>query len=123
MPNLVTDELLGALAQVESGNDSFAVGDHGLANPAYGAYQMRLPAYQDVVQAYPQFSDIPLERILGNLPRQRELADAYLSLLNTRYGMTTLEQLIGAYNAGPGNIRRGRIPSAYIQKVKSRMVK
>ena len=41
----ITDQLLNALAMVESQNNPQAVGDRGLRYPAYGAYQMRQPAF------------------------------------------------------------------------------
>ena len=120
--DLVTDDLLTALANVESQNNPHAIGDRGLRYPAYGAYQMRQPAFADVQRLRPQDTQgiTDLASILGQPDRQRQLARAYLSILQQNYGLQRLEDVLAAYNAGPTAVRKKRIPpstQAYVHRV------
>lgn len=122
-PFEITDPLLDAIAKWEGRGriDPHAIGDRKLANKAYGAWQMRLPALQDVQAAYPEYRDVILPDTLGNLALQRALAKAYLQLLQDRYGMKGFDQTVGAYNAGSGNIKKGRYPTQYLEGVRGYM--
>ena len=118
----ITDQLLNALAMVESQNNPQAVGDRGLRYPAYGAYQMRQPAFEDVRRLRPQDASgiEQLSSILGQPDRQRQLARAYLGILDQNYGLDSLEDILAAYNAGIGTVRKKRVPSAthdYVQRI------
>lgn len=123
MPNpLVTEELLDAIAQVESGNNPKARGDLGLRHPAMGAFQMRQPAYQDVQRFYPQeFGQVPFERAMAQPTLQRQAARRYLEALQQRYGLKGLEAVIAGYNAGPSVRTKGIRNPDYVRKVKQRL--
>lgn len=120
--SLVTEQLLDAIAQTESGNNPAARGDQHLSNQAYGAFQMRLPAYQDVQRLYPsEFGAIPFANIQQDAALQRKAARRYLEGLEAHYGITDLDRLIAGYNAGP-RVRQGTIPNPdYVIKVKRRL--
>ena len=122
--SLITEQLLRALARKESGNNPAALGDRGLAQPAYGRFQMRRPAYQDVVQRRSEFAGIPFEKVQRDAELQETFARAYLSVLANEYGLSELDDLLAGYNAGPTAVRRGKIPSQtlrYIEDVKRLM--
>ena len=122
--DLISEALLDAIAQQESRNNPHAIGDKALENKAYGAYQMRLPALQDVQQRRKQYTTTKLEDILGDAKTQRELARLYLDVLMNDYGLTTFERLVTGYNAGPTAVRRGKVPAKsiqYMNDVKARL--
>ncbi len=50
MAATIDQKLLDAIKQVESKGDVDAIGDKGLSNKAYGAYQIRKPYYDDAVE-------------------------------------------------------------------------
>lgn len=100
--------LLDAIAITESRNNPNAMGDLGLKNPAYGAYQMREPAFQDVRRLRPNVAPNVkyLKDIMGQPGVQRELAAAYLDVLLRDYGLGTMDRAVGAYNAGVGTVKK-----------------
>lgn len=122
MADLITQRLLEAIAEVESRNNPNAIGDVGLQFPAVGAFQMRRPAFEDVLRLRPEFRNRKFEQLIGNRDLQMEMAMAYLQLLNRHYGLNTIDNLLAGYNAGPTAVRRGRIPvstRSYIERVKA----
>ena len=50
MAAVIDQKLLDAIKEVESKGDVDAIGDKGLSNKAYGAYQIRKPYYVDAVE-------------------------------------------------------------------------
>lgn len=118
MPSLVTEELLDAISQVESGGNPHARGDLSLSNAAYGAFQVRLPAYRDVQRVFPsEFSRVPFERVQAEPSLNRLVARRYLEAGEHTYGITELPRLIAFCNAGP-TVRRGEVPNmSYVRKV------
>lgn len=115
MPSLVTDALLQALGQVESGQNPQAVGDQG---KAIGAYQMWPIAYREVQQFFPkEFGKIPYARLTTDALLQRRAAKAYLQVGEQKYGITDLTRLISFYNAGPQARRGPLINQPYVNKV------
>ena len=116
----VNDGLLDAIAQVESGNNPEAQGDLELANPALGAFQMRLPAYQDVQRLYPkEFGHLEFGKAMQDPALQRQAARRYLEILEGPYGLTDLPSLIAGYNAGPSVKKRGIRNPDYVAKVQA----
>lgn len=123
--SLVTDNLLDAIAMAESSGGKHVLGDTALANPAYGTFQIRLPAYQDVQRLYPQeFGQVPFEQVQQDQHLNRRVAQRYLQALEQTYGLSDFDQMVAAYNAGPTAIRKatrtGRpLPNPeYVEKVK-----
>ena len=124
MADLITEELLNAIAHVESENNPSAIGDRGMRYPAYGAFQMRRPAYLDVIRLRPGLKQTPFEALQGNADLQRQFARTYLEILASDYGLSDLDRLLAGYNAGPTAVRQGRIPvstHSYVRKVKARL--
>lgn len=93
---------------------SRAMGDNGMKHPAFGAYQMRGPAFEDVKRLRPDAAKgiESLEQILGNEPLQRQLAAAYMEILMQDYGLSDTHRAIMAYNGGVGNVKKGNITPA-----------
>ena len=122
--SLITEDLLNAVAFIESGNDSRAVGDVKLANPAIGAFQMRRPAFEDVQRLRSKYRKRWFEELADDPAFQREMARNYLEVLHQDYGLNTLDDILAGYNAGPTAVRKGRIPEStrhYIKKVRARL--
>jgi hypothetical protein len=97
----VTDDLLDALAVVESGNDPNAVSPAG----ALGVYQI-IPE----TAADPGFGvePITLREVLDPV-RAREFARQYLEGLRKEYPNYTPAEILQAYNAGPGRIEKYKL--------------
>jgi len=116
--SLVTDALLDAIARKESNNNPAAVGDTHLANQAYGAFQVRLPAFQDVQRVFPdQFGQVTFEQMQRDPALNRAVAKAYLLAGEQAYGITELPRLISFYNRGP-KARSGPITNqSYVNDV------
>lgn len=117
MPEIDMEALLNAIAQVESGNNPQAIGDQDLKYPAYGAYQMRYPAYQDVVRLNPLLRETPFEALQGDAELQRTFAEAYLVALRDNYGLQTQDEIVAGYNAGPSVRKTGIRNPGYVAKV------
>ena len=121
----VTDELLDAFAQAESSGGQQLLGDTNLTNPAYGTFQIRLPAYKDVQQHFPQeFGQVPFQRVQQDQALNRQAGRRYLEVLEGPYGLTDFDWMVSAYNAGPTKARAAQragqpIPNPqYVEKVK-----
>lgn len=95
----VPKNLLGALIKQESGGDPNAVGKSG----EYGLTQIMEGTWKDI-QKETGLTDI-------TDPRQQVEGGAYyLGKLIDRYGSVPLG--LAAYNTGPGNVDKGRIPAS-----------
>lgn len=111
--NPVIERLLKGIKYAESRgewNPSRAIGDKKLEDKAYGAYQMRDPAFQDVKKFRPEVAKgiESLEQILGNEPLQKAFAAAYLDILINRYGLDEADAVL-AYKGGLKDVRAGII--------------
>ena len=106
---LVSDTFVEAVAQIESGGDSQAVGDAG---KAAGRWQMHEAAWADItsyrlrkgwqVWPYDQAQDASVARLY---------ARDYLTMLENRLrnalgDQVTVEMIYAAYNMGFGNFRK-----------------
>ena len=124
--SLITEQLLQALAMRESGGRQDVIGDRHLTNPAYGMYQVRKPAYLDVVQRRPEYAGIPFEDVQRDQALNETFAKAYLSVLSNEYGLDSLEEILAGFKAGPTTTRQGIMTPAtqqYIQDIKALMQK
>ena len=119
--SLITEELLQALALRESSGQPDAVGDQQLRNPAYGMYQVRKPAYLDVVRLRKDLANVPFAQVQSDAEMNETFARAYLSVLANEYGLDTLDELLAGYNAGVGRVKQGNIPEStkrYVEDIK-----
>jgi len=97
----VTDDLLDALAVVESGNNPNAVSPAG----ALGVYQI-IPE----TAADPGYGVEPITiREVLDPVRAREFARQYLEGLRKEYPNYTPAEILQAYNAGPGRIEKYKL--------------
>lgn len=105
---------------------SFFKWDADPESSAYGAYQMRAPAFKDVMAKRPKalmgLKIDSVDDILGNEELQRSLAGAYLDILMHDYGMGTRDRTAAAYNTGAGFIKKHGITGkarSYLNTVNS----
>ena len=133
MPDLdlsALQERLDAIQYAESRGERDpykAIGDKGMKYPAYGAYQMREPAFQDVRRLRPKtLANYPnvdsADDIIGNKDLQRALTAAYLNILMNDYKLGNLDSATAAYNWGVGNVRKHGITGkgkAYMDTIQS----
>ena len=97
-PSWLTDELLDSIMQVESGGDVEAKSSAG----ALGPYQI-MPA----TAAQPGYGVTPLsQEELTDPVKSREFARSYLAGIAANNPDYTMEEVLQAYNAGPGRIAR-----------------
>ena len=108
--SLITPDLLRALALKESSGGTRLLGDKGLVNKAYGTYQIRKPAYLDVVRLRKELADVPFSQVQSDQQMNETFARAYLSVLANEYGLKDIDSLLMGYNAGPTAVRRGKVP-------------
>ena len=116
--SLITEELLQALALKESSGGKNLLGDINLTNKAYGTYQIRKPAYDDVVQRRPEYAEFPLEQVQTDQELNETFAKAYLSVLSNEYGLDSLEEMLAGFKAGPTTTRKGIMAPATLQYIK-----
>ena len=124
--SLITEQLLQALAMKESSGGKRLLGDTNLTNKAYGMYQIRKPAYDDVVQRRKEYIGIPFEDVQRDQALNETFAKAYLSVLSNEYGLDSLEEMLAGFKAGPTTTRRGIMTPAtlqYIEDIKGLMQK
>lgn len=113
--SLITEQLLHALALKESGGKQQTVGDKNLSNHAYGMYQIRKPAYLDVVRLRKDLAAIPFSQVQADQQMNETFAKAYLSVLSNEYGLNTTDRMLQGYNAGPTAVRKGVVPQTAVQ--------
>ena len=131
----VTDLLIDSIGDVESGQNAHAVGDRHLKNKALGAFQLRLPAYQDVqrfeAMDMPKHlegprvftSDMDFEEAMADPTLQRLATRRYLEGLEQHYHVPTEDHMIAGYNAGPSVKTKGIRNPDYVAKVRKAMSK
>ena len=80
---VIDDDLLDAVALWEGRGKirHDAVGDTNLENKAYGAWQIRKPAFQDVQDWYPEYRGESFDRIAKDREFSRLMAQKYLEVL------------------------------------------
>jgi len=97
-PSWLTDELLDSIMQVESGGDVKAESPAG----ALGPYQI-MPS----TAAQPGYGVTPLsQEELTDPVKSREFARSYLAGIAANNPNYTMEEVLQAYNAGPGRIAK-----------------
>ena len=108
--------------RAESDGNASALGDTSLINPAYGAFQVRLPAFRDVQRIFPQeFGQTAFESVQANPEMNRLVARRYLEAGEQAYGIRDLDRLISFYNAGPRARKGALINGSYVEKVRRYM--
>lgn len=119
----INKELINAVIQAESAWRPEAVSPKSAA----GLMQLREIAWRDVQQNYPELKQYEYSKWKFKPIMNKKFGTAYLNLLNKRLGdKATLENLLGAYNYGMGNMKKinyeyDRLPAEtknYITKIK-----
>ena len=109
--------LIKAIAKVES-NETNVVGDKHLKNHAYGFFQLRQPAINEINRIY-NLNKINLaEELINNIDAQVEYTVLFIKHLkdNTK----NEKEMISAYNIGLSNVKKGKYGKYYSKILKAR---
>ncbi|WP_187106115.1 transglycosylase SLT domain-containing protein [Fusobacterium polymorphum] len=109
--------LIKAIAKVES-NETNVIGDKHLKNHAYGFFQLRQPAINEINRIY-NLNKINLaEGLIDNIDAQVEYTVLFIKHLkdNTK----NEKEMISAYNIGLSNIKKGKYGKYYSKVLKAR---
>lgn len=109
--------LIKAIAKVES-NETNVVGDKHLKNHAYGFFQLRQPAINEINRIY-NLNKINLAKeLINNIDAQVEYTVLFIKHLkdNTK----NEKEMISAYNIGLSNVKKGKYGKYYSKILKAR---
>ncbi|EFE86094.1 transglycosylase SLT domain protein [Fusobacterium periodonticum ATCC 33693] len=109
--------LIKAIAKVES-NKTNVIGDKHLKNHAYGFFQLRQTAINEVNRIY-NLNKINLaEELIDNIDAQVEYTVLFIKHLkdNTK----NEKEMISAYNVGLSNVKKGKYGKYYSKILKAR---
>lgn len=109
--------LIKAMAKVES-NETNVIGDKHLKNHAYGFFQLRQPAINEINRIY-NLNKINLaEELIDNIDAQVEYTVLFIKHLkdNTK----NEKEMISAYNIGLSNVKKGKYGKYYSKILKAR---
>lgn len=109
--------LIKAIAKVES-NKTNVIGDKHLKNHAYGFFQLRQTAINEVNRIY-NLNKINLaEELINNVDAQVEYTVLFIKHLkdNTK----NEKEMISAYNIGLSNVKKGKYGKYYSKILKAR---
>lgn len=109
--------LIKAIAKVES-NETNVIGDKHLKNHAYGFFQLRQPAINEINRIY-NLNKINLaEELIDNIDAQVEYTVLFIKHLkdNTK----NEKEMISAYNIGLSNVKKGKYGKYYSKILKAR---
>ena len=113
----VSPEVIIAIGQVESRSRNL-VGDKHLSNRAYGYFQIRQPAVDEVNRIYGFQGIDTAEELLEDLEAQVRYCSLYINHLVDLTG--SIDDAIRTYNIGYTNWKNGK-RNDYLDKVKSFM--
>lgn len=109
--------LIKAIAKVES-NETNVIGDKHLKDHAYGFFQLRQPAINEINRIY-NLNKINLaEELIDNIDAQVEYTVLFIKHLkdNTK----NEKEMISAYNIGLSNVKKGKYGKYYSKILKAR---
>ena len=109
--------LIKSIAKVES-NETNVIGDKHLKNHAYGFFQLRQPAINEINRIY-NLNKINLaEELIDNIDAQVEYTVLFIKHLkdNTK----NEKEMISAYNIGLSNVKKGKYGKYYSKILKAR---
>lgn len=109
--------LIKAIAKVKS-NETNVIGDKHLKNHAYGFFQLRQPAINEINRIY-NLNKINLaEELMNNIDAQVEYTVLFIKHLkdNTK----NEKEMISAYNIGLSNVKKGKYGKYYSKVLKAR---
>ena len=111
----IEENLIRAIAQVETKKQN-VIGDGHLKNHAYGYFQLRQPAIDEVNRIY-EFNKIKkAEDIFNDIESQIEYTILFVKHLKN---LTKNEkEAISAYNIGLSNVKKGKYGNYYAKVVK-----
>lgn len=113
----IDEHLIKAIAKVES-NKTNVIGDKHLKNHAYGFFQLRQTAINEVNRIY-NLNKINLaEELINNVDAQVEYTVLFIKHLkdNTK----NEKEMISAYNIGLSNVKKGKYGKYYSKILKAR---
>ena len=113
----IDEPLIKAIAKVES-NKTNIIGDKHLKNHAYGFFQLRQTAINEVNRIY-NLNKINLaEELINNVDAQVEYAVLFIKHLkdNTK----NEKEMISAYNIGLSNVKKGKYGKYYSKILKAK---
>ena len=113
----IDEYLIKAIAKVES-NKTNVIGDKHLKNHAYGFFQLRQTAINEVNRIY-NLNKINLaEELINNVDAQVEYAVLFIKHLkdNTK----NEKEMISAYNIGLSNVKKGKYGKYYSKILKAK---
>lgn len=113
----IDEHLIKAIAKVES-NKTNVIGDKHLKNHAYGFFQLRQTAINEVNRIY-NLNKINLaEELINNVDAQVEYAVLFIKHLkdNTK----NEKEMISAYNIGLSNVKKGKYGKYYSKILKAK---
>ena len=109
--------LIKAIAKVES-NKTNVIGDKHLKNHAYGFFQLRQTAINEVNRIY-NLNKINLaEELINNVDAQVEYAVLFIKHLKD--STKNEKEMISAYNIGLSNVKKGKYGQYYSKILKAR---
>ena len=109
--------LIKAIAKVES-NKTNVIGDKHLKNHAYGFFQLRQTAINEVNKIY-NLNKINLaEELINNVDAQVEYAVLFIKHLKD--STKNEKEMISAYNIGLSNVKKGKYGKYYSKILKAR---
>ena len=109
--------LIKSIAKVES-NETNVIGDKHLKNHAYGFFQLRQPAINEINRIY-NLNKINLaEELIDNIDAQVEYTVLFIKHLkdNTK----NEKEMISAYNIDLSNVKKGKYGKYYSKILKAR---
>ena len=113
----IDKNLIKAIAKIES-NETNVIGDKHLKNHAYGFFQLRQPAINEINRIY-NLNKINLaEELIDNIDAQVEYTVLFIKHLkdNTK----NEKEMISAYNIGLSNVKKGKYGKYYSKILKVR---
>ena len=113
----IDEHLIKAIAKVES-NKTNVIGDKHLKNHAYGFFQLRQTAINEVNRIY-NLNKINLaEELINNVDAQVEYTVLFIKHLkdNTK----NEKEMISAYNIGLSNVKKGKYGKYYSKILKAK---
>jgi len=117
----ITEDLLNAIAFVESSNNPQAVNER---TGARGLFQFRPIAWKDVQENNKDLAEYEYREFVHDPLVSRKFAKALLELNRKRLGKdASLSELLGSYNWGIGNVKKKGMDKApletrqYIDKI------
>ena len=114
----INPKIIKAIAVVETNNKNI-VGDGHLKNHAYGYFQIRQPAINEINRVFELNKIKRAEELLNDIDSQIEYVVLFVKHLKNN--TNNEKEAISAYNIGLSNVKKGKF-GKYYEKVKKAML-